>query len=469
MSTVIWALSPHPPLLIPEVGGASLERVHHTRQGMEQMCRAVAASRPERLVLVTPHGPVHPRAVPLFLTDRLTGNLGRFGHPEVAIQVEVDRDLSLALLQAARDRDVTMLPLDPGEAASRGVPMELDHALMVPLYYLQQAGVRVPTVVMSISWLPGSDHLRLGEALRDVLRACPHRVAVLASGDLSHRLLDSGPYGFDEMGPVFDRQILECLKKADGPGVLALPEDLVERAGQCGMRPILTLLGSLEPGARAVVHSYEGPFGVGYAVVHFEVPPDAAESPEGGQTPENDPVASSSQPDVRLVVARQAVEEYVLKGRHLVLDEPVPEEVRAPAAAFVTLKSHGDLRGCIGTLLPTCANQLQEVARNAVSACSRDPRFPPVTPQELPDLTYQVYILGAPQPVAGLEDLDPQRYGVIVRKHGRSGVLLPALEGVDTPQVQVAIACRKAGIEPGENPDLERFEVRTWSESPDPS
>ncbi len=189
--------------------------------------------------------------------------------------------------------------------------------------------------------------------------------------------------------------------------------------------------------------------------------------------PDQDPdpvsVSPPNQPDVRLVVARQAVEEFVLTGRRLVLDEPVADEVRTPAAAFVTLKKHGELRGCIGTLLPTCTNQLQEVAQNAVSACSRDPRFPPVTAQELPDLDYQVYILGQPEPVAGLDDLDPQRYGVIVRKHGRSGVLLPALQGVDTPQLQVAIACRKAGLDPGEKPDLERFEVRTWSESPEPS
>jgi len=289
VSTVIWALSPHPPLLIPEVGGVSLERVHHTRAGLEQMCRAVAASRPERLVLVTPHGPVHPLAVPLLLTDRLEGNLGRFGHPEVSIQVDVDRELSLAVLHAARARGVAMLPLDPGEAASRGVPLELDHALMVPLYYLRQAGVQVPVVVLSISWLPEADHLRLGEALGEVLRASPHRVGVLASGDLSHRLLDSGPYGFDEMGSVFDRQILECLKNADAPGILALPEDLVERAGQCGIRPILTMLGSLDPGARAVVHSYEGPFGVGYAVVHFEAPSGEAETPqpyEGSGSPQ---------------------------------------------------------------------------------------------------------------------------------------------------------------------------------------
>lgn len=184
---------------------------------------------------------------------------------------------------------------------------------------------------------------------------------------------------------------------------------------------------------------------------------------------QHDPAVASRQPHVLLVVARQAVEDYVLTGRRLVLEDPVPEEVRAPAAAFVTLKKHGELRGCIGTLVPTCANQLQEVAQNAVSACSRDPRFLPVTAEELPHLRYQVYLLGQPEPASGLEDLDPQRYGVIVRLRGRSGVLLPALEGVDTAEMQVAIACRKAGIDPRDKPELERFEVVTWSEDTEES
>ena len=278
MSTVIWALSPHPPLLIPEVGGESLDRVSHTREALEKMSRAVAESRPERMVLITPHGPVHPRAVPMFQVDRLAGNLGRFGHPEVRLEVEIDRQLSTALARAARERGVEILELDRGSAHQHHVPLELDHALMVPLYYLQQAGVRVPTVILSISWLPEEKHLVLGQALREVLEASPLRVAVVASGDLSHRLLESGPYGFDEMGLVFDRKMLGCLEEADAPGILAFPEEMVERAGQCGMRPILTLLGSLSPGCKGKVHSYEGPFGVGYAVVQFD-PPGAEGAP----------------------------------------------------------------------------------------------------------------------------------------------------------------------------------------------
>jgi len=164
-------------------------------------------------------------------------------------------------------------------------------------------------------------------------------------------------------------------------------------------------------------------------------------------------------------LARRAVEEFVLHGRVLEVPGSIPADFQPPAGAFVTLKKHDELRGCIGTLAPTRSNQFQEVVQNAISACCRDPRFPPVQADELGHLQYQVYILRPSEPVAGLADLDPQRYGVIVRKSGRSGVLLPGLEGIRTAEVQVAIACRKAGIDPADHPELERFEVLTFQEA----
>jgi AmmeMemoRadiSam system protein A len=128
------------------------------------------------------------------------------------------------------------------------------------------------------------------------------------------------------------------------------------------------------------------------------------------------------------------------------------------AACFVTLKKHGELRGCIGTLAPSELSLGREIARNARSAAFDDPRFPPVHPDELEAVTCSVDVLSPSEPCA-YADLDPSRYGVIVRSGWRRGVLLPDLQGVDTPAVQVRIAAQKAGIEPGEPCELERFTV----------
>jgi len=129
------------------------------------------------------------------------------------------------------------------------------------------------------------------------------------------------------------------------------------------------------------------------------------------------------------------------------------------AGVFVSLKLDGSLRGCIGTISPTTASIADEIIRNAISAGTEDPRFPPVSEDELPRLIYSVDVLGEAEKIESLDELDPVRYGVIVTKGHRRGLLLPNLEGVDTAEEQVSIALRKAGISPNENYQLERFEV----------
>lgn len=163
-------------------------------------------------------------------------------------------------------------------------------------------------------------------------------------------------------------------------------------------------------------------------------------------------------------LARKTIEAYVQRGERIrppAPDEMTPE-MKSRAGTFVSLHRHGNLRGCIGTIEPTQPNVAQEVIQNAISAATRDPRFPPLRPEELADLDISVDVLTEPEPVESLEDLDPKRYGVIVQSGWRRGLLLPDLEGVDTVEYQVDIARQKAGIAPGEPVQLFRFEVKRY-------
>jgi MEMO1 family protein len=160
-------------------------------------------------------------------------------------------------------------------------------------------------------------------------------------------------------------------------------------------------------------------------------------------------------------LARRTIEAQVREGRHAAAPSGYEGGDRR-AGVFVSLKKGGELRGCIGTFLPAAPSVAAEVVENAVLAATRDPRFPPVTPDELDLLEVSVDELTAPVPVASLADLDPGRYGVIVEAGRRRGLLLPDLEGVDTAEQQVAIAARKAGIAPGEAVRLHRFEVKRY-------
>ena len=160
-------------------------------------------------------------------------------------------------------------------------------------------------------------------------------------------------------------------------------------------------------------------------------------------------------------LARETVENYVREGT-LPRPAELTPEMREKAGVFVTLKKHGQLRGCIGTFEPTQRNVAEEIISNAVSSSTRDPRFLPVTAEELPDVTYSVDVLTRPVPVESEEQLDSKKYGVIVESGGRRGLLLPDLEGVDTVEHQIDICRQKAGIFPDDPVKLYRFEVRRY-------
>ncbi|MDD4570341.1 MAG: AmmeMemoRadiSam system protein A, partial [Tepidanaerobacteraceae bacterium] len=237
---------------------------------------------------------------------------------------------------------------------------------------------------------------------------------------------------------------------------------LIKNAGECGLRSIWIMAGALD-GYRVEpeVLSYEGPFGVGYCIARFK--------PAGSEESKIDKLYKKRQKqrddrkereDHYVKLARDTLETYVKNGNIPELPKDLPEEMTTSrAGVFVSVKKHGELRGCIGTFLPTRKNIAEEIQRNAISAGCEDPRFYPVRSDELSELEYSVDVLTKPESIDSLDKLDPKKYGIIVRKGYRSGLLLPDLEGVDTIQEQLNIALKKAGIKPDEDYQMERFEV----------
>lgn len=206
---------------------------------------------------------------------------------------------------------------------------------------------------------------------------------------------------------------------------------------------------------------YEGPFGVGYLTAAFSGAGEAVSLlPCLEATKEAAITATRQAEDAYTSLARLNIEHYVHSSRCIKLPPQLPPQMLSrQAGVFVSIKKHGRLRGCIGTIAPTKEHIAAEIIENSISAACRDPRFDPIQPGELSDLTYSVDILAPAEPVSGPQELDVQRYGVIVSSGYKRGLLLPNLEGVDTVEQQIEIARQKAGIGPGEHYTLERFEV----------
>ncbi|MCL5075206.1 MAG: AmmeMemoRadiSam system protein A [Chloroflexi bacterium] len=463
MSGIVFGCAvPHPPIIIPEIGRGELRRVEATTKALKELARDMAGATPQSIVIISPHGPTQQRGMGIVAAPSFEGDFSHFGVSSVALSFQNDLPLATAIKEEAEAAGVPVVLISEGRFA-----YSADWGVLVPMYYLREGLPDLPVVPLTFSWLSYEKHFLFGQAIQKAAERTGKRVALVASGDLSHRLLPSAPAGYDPMGKVFDQKVVEAMEKADAQTLMHLEGELVERAGECGLRSFIILMGSLDGlRVKSRLLSYEGPFGVGYMVAAYtvdgkEIAGQGDQNEQQGQpTPGGASGAVTVHPLVRL--AKQAVEAYVREGRVIPPPKGLTPEMQERAGVFVSLKKFGELRGCIGTFEPTQPNVAMEIIHNAISSATRDPRFLPVEPAELGDVVYSVDVLTKPERVKGLQELDPKRYGVIVQAGRRRGLLLPDLEGVNTVEQQLDIARRKAGIAAAEPVQLYRFEVKRY-------
>ena len=457
-------ISPHPPILIPEVGRGDEKKANVTAEALRRVAKEIAGLKPTTIIVTTPHGPVFKDFIYVNIKKMLNGSLKQFGAAGVKMEFKNNLQLVEEIITTANAQGIPCGGLDKLLASRYKITDELDHGAMVPLYFIAQEYRNFRLIHISTSGLPLKEQYRFGSCIAEAVGRSDESVVFVASGDLSHRLAPDGPYGFNDCGPEYDGQLIDYLKVPNPEGLLNFDEGFLDEAGECGLRSFIMMFGALDGyELSSRVYSYEGPFGIGYAVAAFkplallecESLLDRLDRTEAEKLYE---IRNTEDPYVAL--ARKSLEMYVADGTVIEMPEVLPPEMEFNrAGVFVSIKKGGQLRGCIGTTAPTRKNIAEEIIHNAISAGTQDPRFSPVEEDELDSLVYSVDVLGEPEEVSSFSELDVKKYGVIVRAGRRSGLLLPDLEGVDTPRRQVEIALHKAGSSPSDDYTMERFEV----------
>lgn len=448
---------PHPPLIIPDVGGGEERKIQKTIDAYHKAAEAVGHLQPETIVLLSPHQTMYADYFHISPGQGAKGDFGQFRAGQVSMEVSYDTEFVRAL---CREAEVSGLPA--GTLGER--ERKLDHGTMVPLYFVNQYWTGYRLVRIGLSGLSLADHYRLGQCIRAVARTLGRNTVLIASGDLSHKLKEDGPYGYQEEGPAYDARIMDVMGRGAFGELLEFSESFCEKAAECGHRSFTILAGAFDRTAVETERlSYEGPFGVGYGVCTYRPRGEDASRNFLEQYEEKERLrllALREREDPYVRLARYTIETFVGTGKLPEMPQGLPEELyHSRAGAFVSLKEDGKLRGCIGTIQAVRDSLAEEIMHNAVSACSEDPRFSPVEAWELERLTVSVDVLGETERISSPGELDTARYGVIVTKGARRGLLLPNLEGVDTVEEQIAIARQKAGIGERESVELERFEV----------
>lgn len=458
------ALMPHPPVLIKEIGGERLQELQATLEILPRISAELLATAPDCIVFLTPHGNVFEDCISYLSEAHLEGDLRDFGWPDPGTSLSNDLALLHEIAVLAKEQGLPFVGISPELGRRHHLKTRLDHGILVPLYFLQQAGMgQIPILAISVGLLDNEQLYLFGQIIAQASHQLGRRVAILASGDMSHALKEEGPYQFHPDGPRFDQTVKVALDQGDFASILQIPAQLRKNARECGYPSLLILLGALDGcQPEKVLSNYEGPFGVGYLSAGIKPGPKTERLGAQIKSQKADEITARRTREAPLVHWARLNLEHRVAGRPAPpLEVEMQELLSKRSAAFVSIKKRGKLRGCIGTFLPAYQNLAEEIAHNALAAGLQDPRFPPVTGAELAELEYSVDVLARPESCRRT-DLDPRKYGVIVSYKGRRGLLLPDLEGVDTVEEQLRIACQKAGIAPHEAYSIERFEVKRY-------
>ena len=457
MGIIAGFMVPHPPMIVPEIGRGSEAQVADTAAAYERVADEIAALAPETIIITSPHSIMYADYFHISPGRGANGSFAGFRAPGVRFNEEYDTELVKEICRLADRED-----FPAGTMGERD--KELDHGTMVPLWFIRNKYKGGKIVRTGLSGLPLIDHYRLGMLIREAVENTGRRVVIVASGDLSHKLQDYGPYGYTPEGPEYDERIMDVMGRAAFDELLDFDSTFCDKAAECGHRSFVIMGGAFDGTAvKAERLVHQDVTGVGYGICTF-YPEGADESRHFLDRKiaelEDELRAKRERSDEYVRLAREAVEAYVLRREVMAVPAGLPDEMLSvQAGAFVSIHEHGDLRGCIGTIAPTRSCVAEEIIGNAISASTRDPRFPAIKPDELPWLDINVDVLGEPEDIDSEDELDVKRYGVIVSCGRRRGLLLPDLDGIDTPRQQVEIAMKKGGIHKFEKYKLQRFEV----------
>lgn len=255
---LLTAIAPHPPIIIPEVGRDELAKTPKTVEGLKKLSREIVSLNPETIVVVTPHSEFNPYFFSVYKSSILTGTFANFGAPEVQLEFENDIEFIDELNEKIKDDFIKL-----NDISSK----HLDHGSLVPLYYISKAGYKGKIVVINYCALDKEKHKLFGKFIKETAEKLDRKVVFIASGDLSHRLKQGAPAGFNPNAHEFDELIVDAIQNGDYASISNMPQDMRQLAGECGYNSLMTAFGVLADNPEQnQVFSYEAPFGVGYIV-----------------------------------------------------------------------------------------------------------------------------------------------------------------------------------------------------------
>lgn len=262
---------PHAPVIIPEIGQGREKDIALTQKAYTTIAADVAEKKPDTVIILTPHGVSLANALCITVLETLEGDFRNFARKDIGIVCENDLPLVRGIVNLAREKAFSLVELDEKAMHRYELYPVLDHGSMVPLYFVHKSYPKFKLVHISIGFIEKAALVEFGGFIRQAVQQGNSDCVLIASGDLSHKLAASGPYGYSKAGKLFDERVVEILKSGKLLEFRTMDEKMVADSAQCGLRSFITLVASMnEEYLKTAVLSYEAPFGVGYCVAKIE-------------------------------------------------------------------------------------------------------------------------------------------------------------------------------------------------------
>ena len=447
---------PHPPMIIDKIGKDDIKKIQDTYDAYDSIAKEIAEMDIDTIIVSSPHTILYNDFFHILDSSNLSGSFKEFGYEDIHFEESNDFELVSKIDELCKRDNFPSGIINDNS-------YELDHGTMVPLYFINKYLGDYKLVVIGISGLSYVDHYKMGKIINEAVELLDKNVVYIASGDLSHKLQEYGPYGFIEEGPIYDKEIMDVMSKGEFDRLLEFDPNMVEKAAVCGHKSFIMMAGFLDGiDVKSKFYSHQDITGVGYGICSYFpiVEDDNRLFLDKYLLKEKDRLNKIySNSDSYVLLARKTIYEYIKNNKIIDIDDIDNELLDNKAGVFVSIHKFNDLRGCIGTISSTTDCIAKEIINNAISASTKDFRFDPIREDELDYLEINVDVLLEPEIILDKNMLDVKKYGVIVSCGNKRGLLLPELDGVDTIDDQISIAMRKGNINKNDNYMLERFEV----------
>ena len=454
MSIISSYIVPHPPMILKEIGKGNEKQIKTTSDSYEIVAKEIKEANPETIIIISPHTNLYMDGFYIMPNKQIYGNFGFFNASDISFEEENDILLAEKIKEICNRKKVKCISQDE---------TLLDHGTMVPLYFIRKY-FQCKIVVIGLSELSLYDHYKFGTIIKSAVEEINRKVIIVASGDLSHKLQEYGPYGYIKEGPIYDEKICSIMKNTNFNEFIEFDKEILSKAAECGHRSFTIMSGTFDGiDVKSIFLSHEDITGVGYAVCKF-YPLAENINRKFGESYLNKIKKELKERyminDSYINLARQTINSYIKENKIIDIPENIESELLdRKTGVFVSIYKFGRLRGCIGTFIPREDSIACEIRTNAIAAATQDHRFEKIDSDELDYLEINVDVLTTPEEISSLDELDPKKYGVIVTSGLKKGLLLPDLYGVDTVDQQINIALSKGNINKGENYEIFRFEV----------